>query len=99
MQACHACDTGSNPARGAWGVLLSIDITKHDLVPKHTVLNENEKTELLGKYGINIAQLPRILVTDPVILAIQGKIGDVVKIARKSQTAGESVYYRVVVKG
>lgn len=76
-----------------------IDITKHELVPKHIVLSEKEKEELLKKYGITLRQLPRILLSDPVIKALNAKVGDVVKIIRKSETAGESEYYRVVVRG
>ena len=76
-----------------------INITEHRLVPKHVILNEKEKEELLKKYNINLHQLPKILLSDAVISAIGGKIGDVVKIMRKSQTAGQSIYYRVVVKG
>jgi len=77
---------------------LKFDIREHNLVPKHIVLNEQEKEELLKKYGINIRQLPRILVTDPVVKLLNAKVGDVIKIIRKSETAGETVYYRVVVK-
>lgn len=76
-----------------------IDIEKHELVPKHTILNEQEKEEVLKRYGITLRQLPRILVSDPVIKLLNGKPGDVVKITRKSPTAGETVYYRVVIKG
>lgn len=76
-----------------------IDILKHDLVPKHVLLNEQEKQEVLERYGISLKQLPRILASDPVIKLLGGKPGDVVKISRKSPTAGKSVYYRVVVKG
>jgi len=79
--------------------LKKIDIEKHELVPKHIIMNEKEKQELLEKYGITLKQLPRILISDPMIQAMNGNIGDVVKIIRKSQTAGETVYYRVVVKG
>jgi DNA-directed RNA polymerase subunit H (RpoH/RPB5) len=68
-------------------------------VPKHVILNENERNELLKKYGIALRQLPRISVLDPVIKILDGKPGDVVKIIRKSSVAGESTYYRVVVKG
>lgn len=78
---------------------MGINILKHELVPKHILLNEQEKEEVLKQYGITLKQLPRILESDPVIKIIGGKMGDVVKIIRKSQTAGQSVYYRVVVKG
>ena len=76
-----------------------IDITKNELVPKHVILNDNEKQELMNQYKITLRQLPRILLNDPVIMNLGGKIGDVVKIVRKSPNAGESLYYRVVVKG
>lgn len=76
-----------------------IDIEKHELVPKHIILNEQEKEEVLKGYGISLRQLPRILVSDPVIKLLNGKLGDVVKIIRKSHTAGETVYYRVVIRG
>lgn len=76
-----------------------LDILKHELVPKHKILNEKEREELFKKYGINIRQLPRISGSDPVIKLINGQLGDVVEIIRKSLTAGETVYYRVVVKG
>lgn len=76
-----------------------IDIEKHELVPKHIILNEQEKEEILKKYGISVRQLPRISVSDPMIKLLNGKPGDVVKIVRKSPTAGESIYYRVVIKG
>lgn len=76
-----------------------VDITKHELVPKHIILNETERNELLKKYGIALRQLPRISASDPVIKLLNGKPSDIVKIIRKSSVAGESIYYRVVVKG
>jgi len=72
---------------------------EHQLVPKHVILSESERDELLKKYGITMQQLPKIVLSDPVIMALNGKIGDVIKIIRKSQTAGESIYYRVVARG
>lgn len=75
-----------------------VDILKHELVPKHTILNEKEREELFKKYGITIKQLPRILGSDPVIKVLNGQPGDVIKIVRKSPTARETVYYRVVAK-
>jgi DNA-directed RNA polymerase subunit H len=80
-------------------ILKEIDIAKHDLVPKHTLLDEKEKEEMLRKYGIALKQLPRIIASDPAIKIINGQPGNVVKIIRKSATAGEIIYYRVIVKG
>ena len=68
-------------------------------MPKHALLTDNEKGELLNIYKIALRQLPRILLDDAVIQNLGGKLGDVVKIIRKSPVAGEAVYYRVVVKG
>jgi DNA-directed RNA polymerase subunit H len=78
--------------------LKKLEIDKHELVPKHILITEKEKEELLQKYGISLRQLPRISVEDPAVKDLSGKIGDVVKIIRKSPTAGESLYYRVIVK-
>lgn len=75
-----------------------MEIEKHELVPKHTLLSDAEKEELMKKYGISVRQLPRILSTDSAVVNLGCKVGDVIKIARKSMTAGESIYYRVVIK-
>jgi len=69
------------------------------MVPKHIVLNDVEKNEVLQKYKISLRQLPRILSTDPAIAEKNLNVGDVVKIIRKSLVAGETIYFRVVVKG
>jgi DNA-directed RNA polymerase subunit H len=73
-----------------------VDILKHELVPRHEILTAAEKKELLEKINATERQLPKILDTDPVIKKIEAKPGDVVKITRKSQTSGETVYYRLV---
>lgn len=75
-----------------------LEIDKHELVPKHILITEREKEEVLQKYGITLRQLPRISIDDPAVKNMNGKIGDIVKIFRKSPTAGESIYYRVIVK-
>ena len=79
--------------------LKEIDISKHELVPKHEILNDAHKAELLKNYGIVLRQLPRILETDPMVMHLNAKVGDVIKITRKSATAGEAEYYRIVIKG
>jgi DNA-directed RNA polymerase subunit H len=83
-----------------WGEgLEEIDVAEHVLVPKHIILSEEEKNEVLKKYRVSLKQLPRIIITDPAIKNMNPKIGDVVKIVRESRTAKEIVFYRVVVRG
>lgn len=67
------------------------------MVPAHILLSPEELEEMLKSYGVDSAQLPKIHVTDPVVKEIEGKVGDVVKIIRKSYTSGESVFYRLVI--
>ena len=73
------------------------DITKHSLVPKHTKLSDKEKKQVLEKYNITLNELPKILASDPAIKDLGLKLGDIVKIERKSKTAGEYDYYRGVI--
>lgn len=74
------------------------NILNHELVPEHIILKENEIKEVLEKFKIGPQNLPKILLSDPAVKAINAKEGDVLKIVRKSKTAGTSIYYRVVVK-
>jgi DNA-directed RNA polymerase subunit H len=67
------------------------------LVPKHEILPKEEVERVLEKYNITKGQIPKILESDPMVKKIKAKPGDVIKITRKSKTAGESIYYRVVV--
>jgi len=74
------------------------DIFKHGLVPPHRIMSKDEVKELMKKYGLkSLKQLPRILVTDPAAIAIGAAKGDVLEITKKSDIAGESKYYRLVI--
>lgn len=72
-------------------------VANHFLVPKHLKLSENEKKELLEKLNISIKELPKIYNTDAAIQDLKAEAEDIIKITRNSKTAGESVYYRVVI--
>ncbi|NHW45019.1 MAG: DNA-directed RNA polymerase subunit H [Candidatus Verstraetearchaeota archaeon] len=72
-------------------------ILDHELVPKHILLSKEEKRQLLEQLKIRPEQLPWIRASDPVAKLIGAKPGDIVKIIRKSPTAGETVAYRFVV--
>ena len=72
-------------------------LDKHDLIPKHIKLSEKEKEQLLKKYNISIKELPKIYKNDPALKNMDVKSGDVIKIIRKSSTAGEAVYCRGVI--
>ncbi|MFH1977936.1 MAG: DNA-directed RNA polymerase subunit H [Candidatus Aenigmatarchaeota archaeon] len=74
------------------------NILEHDLVSKHEILSKPDAKKLLEDLGIETSKLlPKIYSSDPVSKEINAKAGDVLKIIRKSITAGESTYYRVVV--
>lgn len=72
-------------------------ILEHELVPKHEIMKQAEVKEMLEKYGITKNLLPRITEGDPIAEAIGAKKKDVLRIVRRSKTAGEAIYYRIVV--
>lgn len=76
-----------------------VSILEHELVPQHRILSPEEAKEVLARYGVQPQQLPYILVSDPVVRELGAKPGDIIEIKRKSPTAGEAVYYRLVVTG
>ena len=55
--------------------------------------------QILKKYNTKPSQLPYIMISDKGIEDLDVRPGDIIKITRKSPTAGESVYYRYVVEG
>jgi DNA-directed RNA polymerase I, II, and III subunit RPABC1 len=76
---------------------LSFNITKHALVPKHEVLSTKDRNELIRQYRTTLKHFPLMLSSDPVARYYGALPGTMMKITRKSPTAGEYVLYRVVI--
>lgn len=70
---------------------------RHYLVPEHVLIRKEKVAELMAELGIKKDALPRIEKLDAAIKQLGPEKGDVVKIIRDSETAGQSVYYRRVV--
>ncbi len=73
-------------------------VPDHIYVPKHEIISKKEAESVLKKYNCKPTELPLIFVTHPAILGLGVKPGDMIKISRKSPTAGKSLYYRYVVE-
>jgi len=73
-------------------------VPNHILVPKHEIMDKKDAEEVLKTYNCRTTDLPLIFVNDPAIIGLGVKPGDMIKITRKSATAGESFYYRYVVE-
>lgn len=73
------------------------DLFNQTLVPKHILLNEEEAQSVLKQFGIKPYQLPHIKASDPGAKAIEATTGNIIKIIRKSFTAGKAIAYRYVV--
>jgi len=77
---------------------LPFKVTDHFLVPKHEVLTPDEAKAIQLRYNSTPNQFPFIASTDPAAKSIGAKAGDFIRVTRRSETAGETVYYRFVVE-
>ncbi len=75
-----------------------LKVIDHLLVPKHEILNEKEVKQVSVQYNSTPDQFPYIQISDPALRELEPKVGNLVKITRQSQTAGETIYYRFVVE-
>lgn len=74
-------------------------ILDHELVPKHELLTKEEALKVLRELGIRPEQLPWIRASDPIVKLLGAKPGDIIRVARRSPTAGVSIAYRFVIVG
>jgi DNA-directed RNA polymerase subunit H len=76
-----------------------VKLKNHNYQPKHEILPKDEAEEILKIFNVRTNQLPYIMSSDKGLEDLDIRPGDIIKITRKSPTAGESVYYRYVVQG
>lgn len=79
------------------GVGLAETFAMNYLVPKHEIVPKEKQEEVLKKFGMTTRTMPRIHKADPIIEEIKAEKGDIIKITRRSHTAGVSIYFRIVV--
>ena len=77
---------------------IPILVPDHIYVPKHEIMTKKEAEEVLARFNCQPTELPLILVSDPAIIGLGIKPGDMIRITRKSSTAGDGIYYRYVVE-
>jgi DNA-directed RNA polymerase subunit H (RpoH/RPB5) len=63
-------------------------VSDYNLVPKHELLSESETKSVAKKFNVSIDKFPRILESDPQLIAIHRNDG-----------TENYLYYRYVVKG
>ncbi len=73
------------------------DVASKDIIPKHVLINSEEKDELLQH--IQIRNLKKIFSTDRMSRYYNAKVGDIFRIERINVTSGKGVDYRVVIPG
>lgn len=77
---------------------LQINPTKHECVPKHERLSDAEAKKLMEDLRLkHRLQLPAIYRKDPQAVWLGLRAGDIVRITRKTPTAGQTYYYRCCV--
>jgi len=74
-----------------------VDVSKHELVPEHEVVEEDELDDVLDEYDIRRTDLPKLKRSDPAA-PDEAAVGDVVRIVRDSRTTDEAITYRLVVQ-
>ncbi|AGB05259.1 DNA-directed RNA polymerase, subunit H, RpoH/RPB5 [Aciduliprofundum sp. MAR08-339] len=83
--------------------MVRFNVLEHELVPEHYLVSEEEEEKILNELGVKKENLPKIKKSDAVLRVLERKyghipVGSLIKIVRKSPTAGRVVVYRVVVR-
>lgn len=75
-----------------------VDATEHELVPEHSLVDEDKLEGVLDEYNIDRTDLPKIKRKDPALADLDAESGDVVRIERDSRTTETAVVYRLVIE-
>ena len=74
-----------------------VDVSQHELVPEHNVLDPDKVEDVLTEYRIKKSDLPKIKRSDPA-LPEAATVGDVIQITRDSRTTDTATVYRLVIE-
>lgn len=74
-----------------------IEFPKHQLVQPHEIANMEEVNEYCDNNYLTIDRFPKIFTNDTPVVWIGAKPGEVVKVTRLSENAGEAIAYRFVI--
>jgi len=82
---------------------MKLNVLEHELVPEHYLVPAEEEAKVLEALKAKKENLPKIRKSDPVLRVLERKyghipVGSLIKIVRKSPTAGRIVVYRVVIR-
>ena len=81
-----------------WCKKLQFNPTKHELVPKHSKISEEDADKLLVKYNLkNKFQLPIILRDDVISQYYNYQQGDIIKITNTASSLNkEYIFFRFI---
>lgn len=69
-------------------------VPESQIVPPHRIMSPEEVETFLGRERLTLRDLPVISASDPPIVWLGGRAGQVVEIERPSQTAGQAFFVR-----
>ncbi len=78
--------------------VFSLDLPRAQCVYTHEIVDPSEVRDFLARERLTLADLQRISVSDPPIIWLGARPNQVVRIRAPSETAGETYYYKLVVR-
>ncbi|KAG5508040.1 hypothetical protein GH5_07095 [Leishmania sp. Ghana 2012 LV757] len=76
---------------------LAFNVVHHETVPRHVALTPAEAEKFLAEQKLNIAQLPRMQESDPLVQYLGLRRGSIVHITREGKQSGPYSMYRHVI--